>query len=252
MNNDDDPQGFCRRLASVASALEVGDTLRFLARRRAPLARSPETLGHLEVLLRFSCYGQGRGLGILVFNWPTCASGHSVVTVLERWKDLCAERETYVNGDFSVEWRSVPPDAVGSTPGIHLKIRFPVCHVPPMAHELMELASRVGIISAANAALRRESDQPDREEKTPGEESRRAAELPVQKNGADLVRIDRIESNVEFDAAVHPRVSVNEQVRNSRGEIYRLVVKRVHGNFRQVWIRIPAGFLRTIDEPTSG
>ncbi len=41
-----------------------------------------------------------------------------------------------------------------------------------------------------------------------------------------------------FDAKVHPRVNPNEQVSNSDGVTFRLIMKRQGGRHKRVWLRM--------------
>jgi hypothetical protein len=206
------------QIARATTLATPTEPVRLLARRRVPLTRDREQLGHLEVLLRLSCRGEGEGDGVLVFEWPSGASEHSVVRMLESWSERCGEAGTCHYRGLELERKD---KRSGEAPGVHLKVKFPLSEIPNTLFELLDLAARVGFAEAVRAEI-------DLSQKKPvGEE--------------EQAKIDKIEHNAVFDAKIHPHVNPNEEVTASDGKVFRLVMKRVGSVRTRTWIHVQRG-----------
>jgi hypothetical protein len=232
---------FRDQMAKTAKAVRASRPLRVLAKRKVTLMRQAQHLGHLELLLRLSFKGEGQGTGVLVFEWPSSAEGHSVIRVLKNWSDRCGEAGTCQHGVIELECRPTP------LPGVHLKVGFPVAEAP---EELLELAARTGLLDRARAEIERSPELTVEEPaKEPAEEPLPRVESMAGTNGQDQSKIDAITHNALFDPKVHPHVNPNEEVCSSSGVMFRPVMKRMGGMRRRVWLHVSNGTKAAAPKP---
>jgi hypothetical protein len=239
-------RGQIARAITMASAAKP---LHLVVRRKVPLSRQGEQLGHLDVLLRLSCRGSGDGDGdgdgVLVFEWPGRASDHSAVRMLGEWSDRCNnDTATSHYRGLELERKDVTicSEELEEFPGVHLKVRFPLAEIPNALFELLDLAARVGLAGA----LRTELEQWQGTEQETDQEPQSSQRPSVSTNGVtamatnpeDQTKIETIVHNVAYDPKIHPHVNPNEEVRKSDGTVFRLVMKRVGGRPTRTWIHV--------------
>jgi len=218
---------FCDQLSITAKKVRSDGPLRILVKREVPLVREAQQIGHLELLLRLSFRGKGQGTGVLVFEWPSTAKDHSVVRMLQGWSDRCGEAGTCQQGVLELERRSA------ALPGVHLKVGFPASEIPEELLELFELAARTGLVDAARKEIERAPE--------PAEVPRVSPRSTAANNGHDQAKVDAITHNAVFDPKVHPHVNPNEEVHNSNGVTFRLVMKRMGGRPTRAWLHVSGG-----------
>jgi hypothetical protein len=193
-----------------------------------------ERLGRLLAVLRLALPAGRPARGTLVFVWPDAAETHPVVRRLASWVERFGRDEDGSSGELAVHCRSVTiqehPTVIKGT---RLQVEFPLSAIPATMTELLWLAARLGIADEVRARLEEagipEADDRDLTE-PPGA-------VPI---ADDATKADRITPNAVYDPLIHPRVAVNEQVTNSEGVTFRLVVKRVGKRRQRVWTKIPA------------
>lgn len=240
--------------------------MRLLAKRMAPLVRQKQSLGQLQVLLRLTFDAVAPARGVLVFEWPNAAHGHSIVSVLERWSGRCADGASR-DGSMVLSCRSVE-NADDRTESTHLKVEFEVATLSESTDELLALAARVGLSDVLGG---RGESAP--KAKPAAEPAAKSVAEPVTKSVAKAIAptpapaapsrprvqpvepkvsrpvvdpdeqaaIDNIAHNAVFDPSTHPPVSVNDEVTASSGVTFRLITKRLGGQRRRVWIRVAGG-----------
>ncbi len=210
----------------IAATVQARKPLRILVKREVPLMRQTQQLGHLEILLRLSFRGDGQGTGVLVFEWPSSAEEHSVARMLGSWSARCGEAGTCNHGVLELESRPA------TAQGIHFKVKFSAAEVPDEMLELLELAARTGLVDAARAEIGQAR------EPAAGEPVEAPAVEAAPIHGHDQARIDAITNKAVFDPKVHPRVNPNVEVSNSDGVRFRLIMKRLGGTHKRVWLRM--------------
>lgn len=225
-------------LVAAAASARAERPLRLLVRRRAPLVSQGELRGHLDALLRLSCHGDGHGEGVLVFDWPAAAHGHSVVRLLDRRRGG--------DGALRVESREVVD---GADVDVHLKVFFDAASITDELLELFDLVGRMGILEPVReevgryptaarapvsgpAATRNGSHVPTPKPPAAAEPVRHPVSLAEQE------KIDRVVNHAAFDASQHPHVAPNGEVINSAGEVFRLVMRRSDSGMHRQWLRI--------------
>lgn len=154
---------------------------------------------------------------MIVFDWPSAASDHAVVRLLESWSLRCGDAGMSHYKGLELERK----DRLDEVPGVHLKVKFPLSEIPNSVFELLDVAGRVGFAEV----LRTEIDQS--QQKPIGEQ--------------EQAMIDKIVHNAAFDSKIHPHVNPNEEVRTSDGKVFRLVMKRVGGVRTRTWIHVQRG-----------
>lgn len=230
-------RGQIARATTMASAAEP---LRLAVRRKCPLARQGERLGHLDVVLRLSCHGSGDGDGVLVFEWPSRASDHSAVRVLGNWSESCGEATTFRHRGLELECKEVTigDEGSGGIPGVHLKVRFPLADIPNASFELLDLAARVGLSDAVRTELEQWQKRKQRPAEDPEPPAEERPETTTTTTPEEQAKIDKIVHNAVFDPELHPHVNPNEEVCQSDGTAFRLVMKRVGGRPTRTWIHV--------------
>lgn len=265
-----------QRLIRAAAELDTDSPVRLLAKRTAPLARAGEPVGTLEVLLRLTFRSDAESRGVLVFEWPDTAFGHSAVAPLAGWVDRATMEDDLQGLLVSCRDAVIGQDAQ-ELPGQHLKVGFPLSDVPEELDGLLDLVCRLGLDKvvlrgidraveereAARAAALAEPEpvpepepvvelepelelEPEPEVAAPTEPAIIPAPEPVAEAAPEPeptpsvadARADAIQHNQVFDSKIHPALSVNDEITNSRGETYRLVQKRMGDRRRRVWTRV--------------
>ena len=217
---------FRDQIAATAATVQARKPLRILVKAAVPLMSQTQPLGHLEMLLRLSFHGDGQGTGVLVFEWASTAAEHSVARMLGNWSARCGDDGTCKHGVLELESRPA------TAQGIHFKVKFSAAEVPDEMLELLELAARTGLVDAARAEIE-QAREPAAEEPV---EAPTLEAAPIHSH--DQARIDAITNKAVFDPKVHPRVNPNEEVSNSDGVTFRLVMKRQRGTPKRVWLRM--------------
>ncbi len=222
---------FRDQIAATAATVQARKPLRILVKAAVPLMSQTQPLGHLEMLLRLSFHGDGQGTGVLVFEWPSTAAEHSAARMLGSWSARCGEDGTCKHGVLELESR--PATAQGT----HFKVKFSAAEVPDEMLELLELAARTGLVDAARAEIE-QAREPAAEEPVEAPAVQEPAVEAAPIHGHDQTRIDAIANKAVFDPKVHPRINPNEEVSNSDGVTFRLVMKRQGGRPKRVWLRM--------------
>lgn len=242
-----EPAAF-RELLEDASRQLGPRTGRVMVKRAAPLRSQGDEVGALEVLLRCGWHGDGRVDGVLTFRWHDAAAGHSVVRALEAW------RTGTTTEALDVESKPVPMTVDGRA-GRQMKVTFAGSEVPAQLDPLLGTAARLGCLEAARAEMRdvltrepmsepiaRSAPQPKAPPARPQPVETRAAPPsappPRERTAEERQRADTVEHNAPFDAQRHPHVGVNEEITNSDGATFRLVVKRRGGQQKRMWTRV--------------
>ncbi|MCA8973507.1 MAG: hypothetical protein KDC98_02245 [Planctomycetes bacterium] len=257
-------QEFRRALVATAAMARPAVPLHLLSGRRAPLIGSAGPLGHLDVLLRLSCHGDGRGRGVLVFDWPTTAHGHSVVRLLEGFCARCDDGGHGGDDGMQIECREDAIEGGHGATTMHLKLHFAVTAIPDAMLELLALGCRIGLPRAVEVELGRyrqrlaaaaaAGDAAAGDAAAPALASSAAPASAASAPTADGVaaaasasprvahceqdKIDRIVNHADFDGELHPHVDPNGEVTTSNGEVYRLVMRRTRVGQRRQWLRV--------------
>jgi len=273
------------RLMRAADELQPDSPLRLLAKRAAPLTRGGESVGVLEVLLRLT-FRRDEAHGVLVFEWPERASGHSAIAPLAGWVDQQTDPDELHGAEVSCSDVMIDNGADQEAAGKHLKVAFPLQDIPEDLLGLLGLAARIGVektlmqqIEKAKQdreAARIEAElallEPEPTVEEPVVEEEPVIEIEVEQPRPEPVveleqpepeptsepatqapppsvadaRADAIEHNQVFDSKIHPQIAVNDEVTNSDGVTFRLVQKRRGSGRRRVWTRVTTGVVQSL------